>query len=349
MIFPSSARRKAAMGNIFQCCHSLFNKHQDALVPGGAEQSPLLSSEESDCDSLSLEDGIISPSTGVTNPAHEPDNFLFPDIILSSNPGGEVTLVEPMVCLLVSEEDEEQGLGGQPGDERETRRPREGRDRAFSEVETQTKVKTQISTEVQTQTDSEAEIQTQTGILWYSDKTLETAEVENYWEEKPKTVDLLSGAQTSDYKPLRLNTLQKMGQQSINTKVTEESKPSGREEENNKPLRFKEITTSAQPKLQTEQNINLQEELCTEGGRQKRIENASGFEWIEQHHALTPPSENGEEINIDRCEQEMQNKVDVQPVLEKEAAKEEEGAEREETTPFLVDRLFLGTPLIKGW
>ncbi|MEQ2158512.1 hypothetical protein GOODEAATRI_013134 [Goodea atripinnis] len=121
------------MGNIFQCCHALlsFFKCQDAPVQGGAEQSPLLSSEESDFDSLSLpynfNDSIINPSAGITNPVLEPGHFLFPDIILSTNPGGEVTLVEPMVCLLVSEEDEEQGLeAGQPGDKGEIRSHREG-------------------------------------------------------------------------------------------------------------------------------------------------------------------------------------------------------------------------------
>uniref|UniRef100_A0A087YQP3 Uncharacterized protein n=2 Tax=Poecilia TaxID=8080 RepID=A0A087YQP3_POEFO len=90
------------------------------------------------------DDSMINPSTGIANPALEPEHFLFPDIILSSNPAGEVTLVEPMVCLLVSEEDEAQGDEGDA---------RDGRDRCFSEVETQTEVETQISAEVQTQTD----------------------------------------------------------------------------------------------------------------------------------------------------------------------------------------------------
>ncbi|XP_032432290.1 clustered mitochondria protein homolog isoform X2 [Xiphophorus hellerii] len=140
------------MGNIFQCCRGLlsFFKHPGDPVQQGAEQSPLLSSEESDLDSL--DDSMINPSTGIANPALEPEHFLFPDIILSSNPAGEVTLVEPMVCLLVSEEDEAQGDEGDA---------REGRDRCFSEVETQTEVETQISAEVQTQTDSEPEIQTE--------------------------------------------------------------------------------------------------------------------------------------------------------------------------------------------
>ncbi|XP_007557848.1 clustered mitochondria protein homolog [Poecilia formosa] len=140
------------MGNIFQCCRRLLSyfKQPDDPVQRGAEESPLLSSEESDFDSL--DDSMINPSTGIANPALEPEHFLFPDIILSSNPAGEVTLVEPMVCLLVSEEDEAQGDEGDA---------RDGRDRCFSEVETQTEVETQISAEVQTQTDSEAEIQTE--------------------------------------------------------------------------------------------------------------------------------------------------------------------------------------------
>ncbi|KAM4726274.1 clustered mitochondria protein homolog [Anableps anableps] len=424
------------MGNIFQCCHALlsFFKYQDAPAQGGAEQSPLLSSEDSDFDSLSLpynlDDSIVNPSAGITNPALEPDHFLFPDIILSSNPGGEVTLVEPMVCLLVSEEDEEQGLGGQPGDKGEIRKHREGRDRAFSEVETQTEVETQISTAVQTQTDSEAEIQTQIGLLGYSDKTLETAEIELCWKEKPKQVDLFSEAQTSQNKPLQLITFQKVGPQSINTEDSAESEPTGREGKNNK-----EIITSTKPKSQIEQNIKPQE-----GGWQQSAANAPGFVWTEQHHALTHPRENGKDKNIERTEhttysvdkytgaehesndkvnhfssvgshedlqvkselsdedpgdtsvllahkvrnekdpliihtdglvdqsifnkahmhdpenikpakrenEEQQDKADVLPPLEKEAAEEEGVAKEEMKTPFLVDRLFLGASLIKA-
>lgn len=133
------------MGNLFQCCHALSNyfKYQDPLAQCGLEQSPLLSSEESECDSLSLtcslEDDLFSVSTGVTN--LQPEHFLYPDIILSSNPGGEVTLVEPMVCLLVSEEED--------GD---TRANREARGRVCSEAETQTEAETQIGTETQTET-----------------------------------------------------------------------------------------------------------------------------------------------------------------------------------------------------
>lgn len=137
------------MGNIFQCCHTLSNylKYQDALAQCGAEQSPLLSSEESDCDSMSLtcslEDDLFSVSTGVMN--LQPEHFLFPDIILSSDPGGEVTLVEPMVCLLVSEEED--------GDVRANMEERGG---VCSEVEHQREAETKIDAEVQ------AEVQTQT-------------------------------------------------------------------------------------------------------------------------------------------------------------------------------------------
>ncbi|XP_013872340.1 uncharacterized protein LOC106523467 [Austrofundulus limnaeus] len=136
---------KGTMGNVFQCCHALSNyfQYQDPLAQCGLEQSPLLSSEESECDSLSLtcslEDDLFSVSTGVTN--LQPEHFLYPDIILSSNPGGEVTLVEPMVCLLVSEEED--------GD---ARADGEARGRACSEAETQTEAETQIGTETQTET-----------------------------------------------------------------------------------------------------------------------------------------------------------------------------------------------------
>ncbi|TKS65350.1 Clustered mitochondria protein -like protein [Collichthys lucidus] len=53
-----------------------------------------------------LEDDLLTVSTSVTNPTLEPENFLYPDI-KHSNLRGDVTQVEPMVCLLVSEEEEE--------------------------------------------------------------------------------------------------------------------------------------------------------------------------------------------------------------------------------------------------
>lgn len=146
---------KGIMGNIVQCCDMLSNyfKCKDAPAQGEAERSPLLSSEESDCDSPSL-----SEDTGVTNPALEPEHFLFPDIILSSSLGGDVTLVEPMVCLLVSEEEE--GLD-ELGDDRQEK-SNAGSYRGYSEVETQTEGETHIGMGVQTQTESQAEVQTQT-------------------------------------------------------------------------------------------------------------------------------------------------------------------------------------------
>lgn len=148
------------MGNIFQCCHALSNyfKYQDVLAQCGVEQSPLLSSEESDCDSLSLtcslEDDLFSVSTGVMN--LQPEHFLFPDIILSGDPGGEVTLVEPMVCLLVSEEED--------GDVRANREERGG---VCSEVERQREAETTIDSEIQ------AEVQTRTETLLTDNETLQ--------------------------------------------------------------------------------------------------------------------------------------------------------------------------------
>ncbi|KAK1883191.1 Clustered mitochondria protein like [Dissostichus eleginoides] len=150
------------MGNIIQCCQTLSNyfKFKDAAAQGEAERSPLLSSDDSECESQSLpedlEDDLLSIiSTGITNPALEPEHFLFPDIILSSNLGGDVTLVEPMVCLLVSEEEE--GVRTlEPGDEAQEWRNR-WRNREFSEVETQTEVETHIGMGVQTQTESQEE------------------------------------------------------------------------------------------------------------------------------------------------------------------------------------------------
>ncbi|XP_067347420.1 clustered mitochondria protein homolog [Channa argus] len=154
------------MGNVVQCCVTLSNyfKCQDVLAQEEVERSPLLSSEDSECDSPS-----VSNEAGVTNPALEPEHFVFPDIILSSNPGGDVTLVEPMVCLLVSEEEEGRGELGDEGQERSNT----GRSMGYSEVETQTERETQIGMGVQTQTDSLAEVQTQTERLVCNKETVE--------------------------------------------------------------------------------------------------------------------------------------------------------------------------------
>lgn len=204
---------KGTMGNAVQCCHTLSNyfKCKDAPAQGERERSPLLSSEESECESPSLphdlEDDLLTVSTGVTNPTLEPEHFLFPDIILSSNPGGDVTLVEPMVCLLVSEEEEGVRVD-EPGDEGQERSNR-GRNRGYSEVETQTEVETQIGTGVQTQTESLVDIQAQTEILVFNNETVEgevntltstgtTKKMDvDVWEEHKtlKQVDVLFEAQ----------------------------------------------------------------------------------------------------------------------------------------------------------
>lgn len=136
------------MGNIVHCCRALSGYFQcrDALTQNEPERSALLSSEDGDCDPPSLSDNseedLSTVSTGVTNLTLEPENFLFPDIILSSSLGGDVALVEPMVCLLVSEEGEATRLdeGG-------------GGSRVFSEVETQTEAETWIGSQAQTQTE----------------------------------------------------------------------------------------------------------------------------------------------------------------------------------------------------
>ncbi|KAF1378436.1 hypothetical protein PFLUV_G00190540 [Perca fluviatilis] len=212
------------MGNIVQCCHTLSNyfKCKDAPVQGEAERSPLLSSEESECESLSLsddlEDDLLTASTGVTNPALEPEHFLFPDIVLSSTLGGDVTLVEPMVCLLVSEEEEGVRLD-EPGDEGQERSNR-WRNRGFSEVETQTEVETQIGMGVQTQTESQAEVQAQTEIRVCNNETVAsevntpanagiTEEmVVDVWDEHEilRQVDVLLEAQTSREKQSEIVT-----------------------------------------------------------------------------------------------------------------------------------------------
>nr|XP_057943587.1 clustered mitochondria protein homolog [Doryrhamphus excisus] len=101
------------MGNMVQCCHMLsgFCKCKDEPSGGMAERSPLLSSPDSDHSSTSTttpadsEDDILTVSTNIPDAAH-PEHFLYPDIVLSSHLEGDATMVEPMVCLLVSEEEE---------------------------------------------------------------------------------------------------------------------------------------------------------------------------------------------------------------------------------------------------
>ncbi|XP_026183319.1 clustered mitochondria protein homolog [Mastacembelus armatus] len=181
------------MGNIVQCCHALSNyfKCKDATPQAEAERSPLLSSEESECDSQSLlddlEDDVLTVSTSVTNPALEPEHFLFPDIILSSSLGGDVTLVEPMVCLLVSEEEDGRGEALRVDEPAGGERSNTGRNRVHSEVETQTEAETQIGMGVQTQTESKAEVQTQTETLEHNN---ETEEREDNTLIKEMTVDV---------------------------------------------------------------------------------------------------------------------------------------------------------------
>lgn len=158
--------RRSTMGNVVQCCPTFLNyfKCSDALVQGEPERSPLLSSEESECDLPSLpevtEEDLLP---GSSNPTLEPENFLFPDIILSSNLGGDVTLVEPMVCLLVSEEDDGTRVG-EPGKEARGRGSR-----GCYEVETQTEVEIHIGMGVQTQ----AEFQGHSEVLMHHNPTVE--------------------------------------------------------------------------------------------------------------------------------------------------------------------------------
>lgn len=174
------------MGSTVICCNRLLSyfRCEAASAQGEAERSPLLSSEESESNSPSLldnlEDELITVCTGVTNPALQPENFLFPDIILSSHLGGDVTLVEPMVCLLVSEEDDGETV------EDLQERSNTDRNRRYSEVETQMERETEIDTEVQTQTESQAEVENE---MVVGDTLTKTATTKKMGEDemlKPK-------------------------------------------------------------------------------------------------------------------------------------------------------------------
>lgn len=268
------------MGNIVQCCHSLSNyfKCKDAPARGGAERSPLLSSEESECESPSLpddEDDLLTVSTGVTNPTLEPEHFLFPDIILSSNLGGDVTLVEPMVCLLVSEEEEGGVRVEEPGGERSNR----GRHRGYSEVETQTEVETQIGMGVQTQTESQAEVQAQAKIFMCHNETMErevntqthvgTAKetVVDVWEEHERRSEIVTKMPSekqktridsgtwSDFAVVELEVPGKVGRQTEKNKLAfgGMDKEAEREEVKEKHI-HEELTPLTKHAFQTEQN-----------------------------------------------------------------------------------------------
>lgn len=232
---------KSIMGNIVQCCDTLSNyfKCKDAPAQAEAERSPLLSSEESECDSPSLSD-----DTSVTNPALEPEHFMFPDIILSSSLGGDVTLVEPMVCLLVSEE--EDGLGDLRDDRQE--KSKTGRHRGYSEVETQTEGETHIGMGVQTQMESQAEVQTQTERPVCNNettkkevKTLTNTGTRKEMEEHEilKQVAVLSEAQTDTHTSQQghLETVTNMLSEKLNIRIVDSATWSEKEErqsENNK-------------------------------------------------------------------------------------------------------------------
>lgn len=154
------------MGNIVQCCQTLSNYFKCKDVPPQREQerSPLLSSEEGEFDLLREPDDVEEDQCYTsTNPTLEPGNFLFPDIILSSSLGEDMTLVEPMVCLLVSEEEEKVRVF-EEGEAAQARRYRSN-----SEVETQTEIETWVGTGVQTQT----ELQTHSEIFVCHDSTVE--------------------------------------------------------------------------------------------------------------------------------------------------------------------------------
>ncbi|KAJ3589840.1 hypothetical protein NHX12_010681 [Muraenolepis orangiensis] len=151
------------MGNGLHCCRTVANFLWRKEAPGGAECSPLLSTDGSDSGWLTLPEDREDRLLTVTGPANrlapQRDHFLFPDIILSSSG----VPVEPMVCLLVSEEDEDGGGGGGGGYEDQPRR-------LWAEVETQTEVlERQEVMEVQTQTQQQAEVQTQTDMLSWRD------------------------------------------------------------------------------------------------------------------------------------------------------------------------------------
>lgn len=349
------------MGNIVQCCVTLTNyfKCKDAPVQREVERSPLLSSEESECDSPSLSD-----ETAVTNPALEPEHFLFPDIILSSNLGGDVTLVEPMVCLLVCEEEEGLGEVGDEGQERSNT----GRHRGYSEVETQTEGDTYIGMGVQTQTESQAEVQTQT-----------ERPVGNNTKEILKQAAVLSEPQTDTQTSNQrlLETVTDVLSEKLNKRTTwsdmDGPEKEERQSENNKRdpgdtgEEAKEENLKEHHVHECVFQTELEEELNDDEGDVFKLQqsNATAQEVAtvgsDQHVPNIIPtttniscSEDNTDLTsleTDHVQSQDGEKTDVQHVLELEMVLpqlEQEGAEMKQMTLFLVDRLFLAPSRVAG-
>lgn len=91
------------MGNVFYCCRKVSDFiHGKATGDQTEEQSPLLSRENSDLESLSP---LKTPSDPLgSSPVLDQDHLLFPDIVLSSNIGALDTedSVQPFEVLLAT-------------------------------------------------------------------------------------------------------------------------------------------------------------------------------------------------------------------------------------------------------
>ncbi|XP_028277926.1 clustered mitochondria protein homolog [Parambassis ranga] len=325
---------KGTMGNIFQCCHTLSNYFicKDAPVQGEVERSPLLSSEDSDCESPSLPGDMLA----ITNPALEPENFLFPDIILSSNPGGEVTLVEPMVCLLVSEEEEAEGArAGELEGEGQERR-----DRSYSEVETQTEVETQIGMGVQTQTESQAEVQTQTEI---PERIKETVEREVNTKDEH---DILEQAQPSLKTRSKTDAKLKKQKQRMDSEICSDIDVFAKL---HLPEKAKKQTTALGNTGLVEENPDEEEQVFK---LQQRIESECSSVMLPERKAdIHDHSTDQSILTAERIQCKEEEVVDKKILLQQDLGlqvEDEEGSERKQMTLFFVDRLFLVSPHVKA-
>lgn len=364
------------MGNIVQCCHTLshYFKCKDGPARGEPERSPLLSSEESECESPSvpddLEDDLLTVSTGVTNPTLEPENFLFPDIILSSNLGGDVTLVEPMVCLLVSEE-EEGVRADEPADEVQERSSR-WRSRGYSEVETQTEVETQIGMGVQTQTESQArteihverDVNAPTNTVMAVDVCGEH-ELHQQVDVQPKhnaeskkelhtdVNDVFKLQQNTDWTEYSAApTQERVGEQNSehNGNNTEENIPV-EELLPTKHISDTEMMENSDPD-ECRVDVTLQSNQDDEQTGQTTV--VSGRDVSDKDfnviHSLSEEHKDQSGSNEKRDEEDSRNVLE-QHDLELETVLPQvkvEEAERKQMTLFSVDRLFLAAPHVKG-
>ncbi|XP_072301729.1 clustered mitochondria protein homolog [Eucyclogobius newberryi] len=352
------------MGNVVQCCHFLsdYFKRGDAFAPPAAERSPLLSSDdETRSISPSLhddaEDDMLTLSTDLNNPALEPEHFLFPDLILSSNLGSEAAVVEPMVCLLVSEEEE-----GRRGNTVHGRG-------LYSEVQTQTENETHLFQSGKLQTQVEVETQTE--------RLLESPKVQEKGEDTEMNVDILvhsleehkemTTLSEDDFRaiqlPLERDLQAQPDKQSSRIIETQEEGLSLQIQHNMMELLMEQSADSVVEKGNVEVMDDSEETSgkpdCSDDKIVTYIDSESvkyslpieetletlGFHDQMEECLLSKDGKSVESLAQTRCEDHV---LPLVMDLDTALVHAESLSETDQMTLFLVDKMFLETPLIKA-